>query len=918
MLGRVAQELIDELINCWTGWDYYEEYYLTDLVPLVVRTNGSTQRLKGREKEIVKELRQRLSQKEWEQLPTLIKNHRVGKINKQKEVQNEAEAQEKDEREKRKAEKARQARKDELILTFKHIFESDFLSADANFADALDSELLSNDEYNELKRDFVCGWAAREIQQPLDSEQAAAVAAISGDVQVVARAGSGKTRTLVTRAIFLQKHCRVSPHEILLLAFNKKAAAEMKDRIASTLGEDLPHVMTFHALAHALVHPEENLVFDDMSADQFGYSREVQEVIDEHIRSEEYGDRIRDLMLTHFREDWERIVRGRFQLTMDEFLDHRRALPRESLNGDYVKSYGERVIANALFEHGIQYKYESNFFWDGVNYRPDFKISKGQKRGVIIEYLGLEGDAEYDQMSEQKRQFWAERDECLIELSPRYLEENGEKGFVQLLLQKIRNAGISYQKLSEEEIWGLIRTRALDGFTRTMGTFVGRCRKRDLTPEDLESMITEHTSCSTAEALFLDVGVSIYRAYLQRLVERGKEDFDGLMWRSVSEVQAGQTSFVRNKGKERGDVARMRFVMIDEFQDFSQMFFKLVEAIRSNNPRTQFLCVGDDWQAINGFAGSDPKFFEGFENYFNDPSRCHIRTNYRSPKSVVEVGNALMSGRGQVAESKRVDKTPVKLCRLDEFRPSASEQLRHNGDHETPALLRLIRSFLDRGMDVVMLSRKKDRPWYVNYSKSASRAPDKLAVFLEHIRSYLPEEDHGRITISTAHGYKGLEQSAVIVLDAVERSYPLIHPNWIFLRVFGDSIDRIEAEERRLFYVAATRAKESLALLTEMPSQSPYIKDIRSNIHLTKLSWTDLTPVPSLDSAHLEIRVFNAYDVKNQLKDLKFKWNAVGRYWYKLAMVEGFSFDALLKQSWVRDSVRVEVYSDIGELLHKR
>jgi DNA helicase-4 len=44
----------------------------------------------------------------------------------------------------------------------------------------------------------------------------------------------------------------------------------------------------------------------------------------------------------------------------------------------------------------------------------------------------------------------------------------------------------------------------------------------------------------------------------------------------------------------------------------------------------------------------------------------------------------------------------------------------------------------------------------------------------------------------------------VIVLDAVKRSYPLIHPNWVFLRVFGDSIDSIEDEERRLFYVATT------------------------------------------------------------------------------------------------------------------
>jgi DNA helicase-4 len=91
---------------------------------------------------------------------------------------------------------------------------------------------------------------------------------------------------------------------------------------------------------------------------------------------------------------------------------------------------------------------------------------------------------------------------------------------------------------------------------------------------------------------------------------------------------------------------------------------------------------------------------------------------------------------------------------------------------------------------------------------------DELDRFLEQVRSYLPEPDRGRVTISTTHKYKGLEQSAVIVLDALDRSYPLIHPTWVFLRVFGDTIEALEEEERRLFYVATTRAAGSLAIVT--------------------------------------------------------------------------------------------------------
>ncbi len=787
------------------------------------------------------------------------------------------------------------------------------------FQQPANAVLVTDNDYDELKKSFVREWANRELHQTLDSDQAASVAATEGDIQVVARAGSGKTRTLVTRAIFLQKHCRVSPRALLLLTFNKKAAEEMKGRLTQALGKDLPHVMTFHALAHALVHPEEKLVFDDASADQFGLSREVQEVIDEHVRSQDYGTLIRDLMLAHFRDDWERIVDGRFQLTIDKFLAYRRSLPRESLKGDYVKSFGEKVIANTLFEHGVEYRYERNFRWNGVNYRPDFTIPIGPRGGVVIEYFGLKNDADYEQMTQKKRKFWAERDDwTFLEFSPIDLAQNGVDAFVDTLLRKIQKAGVSYQRLSEEEIWELVRRRALDGFTAAMRTFVGRCRKRNLGPENLESMVAGRRACSKAESLFLKVGVSVYRGYLQRLASGNKEDFDGLMWRSVALVREGQTRFARDKGREQGDVAQIKFVMIDEFQDFSDMFFELVDAIRSVNPGVQFFCVGDDWQAINAFAGSDLRFFTDFARYFRNISQRYIRRNYRSPKLLVEVGNALMDGRGPAAEPERGDSGHVWLCKLDEFKPSAPEEALHSGDEITPAVLRLVRRFLDRGLDVVMLSRRNGVPWYVNYKKATEVLPDALGRFHEHVCSFLPEEERKRVRVSTTHRYKGLEESAVIVLDAVQRSYPLIHPTWFFLRVFGDSIDRIEDEERRLFYVAITRPKNSLALVTETLTGSQYLGDIRRKVRLNSLPWAKLPPMPSLEAKRLEIRVFNAYNVRDQLSTLKYKYESIGEYWKKAVMAEGFSFNALLDQPWAKHNVRVEIYSETGELLHRR
>ena len=140
----------------------------------------------------------------------------------------------------------------------------------------------------------------------------------------------------------------------------------------------------------------------------------------------------------------------------------------------------------------------------------------------------------------------------------------------------------------------------------------------------------------------------MYEAYLDHLKKINEEDFDGLMQRAVYEIEIGKTKFQRKSGS--GDLENLRYVCIDEFQDFSEMFFSLIKAIRQKNENIEFFCVGDDWQGINGFAGSDLKFFQQFPDYFesSEPG-LYITGNYRSHKSIVDLGNHVMNGLGRPA-----------------------------------------------------------------------------------------------------------------------------------------------------------------------------------------------------------------------------------------------------------------------------
>ena len=374
-------QLIDEIIKHWACWDEHEDFYLTQLAPSLVANPGNGD---DKERLILQELRTLLNENEWLALPQLIAERRAGflrqiAIERTRREVHEREKQEaarlaafKREEEERKRlrqdalRKQTEAKRNELLHEIRRRLRSHFLGADSFFRDSC-ADLIPEVDYEQEKISFVTSWIAEntpstkngEKRLP-DDEQVAAIAAVHGHVQVVARAGSGKTTTLVNRALFLLKHCGVAPSEMVLLAFNRKAAFEIRrrllallhegaeaavaadvdrrirevgkhkridrdevetnavDAVATKLNITLPHVMTFHALAYAIVHPEESLLYNGAEGESQGLSRAFQQVIDDHLQMPPFKEQIRELMLAHFREDWDRIVEGCYDKSKDE------------------------------------------------------------------------------------------------------------------------------------------------------------------------------------------------------------------------------------------------------------------------------------------------------------------------------------------------------------------------------------------------------------------------------------------------------------------------------------------------------------------------------------------------------------------------------------------------------------------------
>ena len=155
-----------------------------------------------------------------------------------------------------------------------------------------------------------------------------------------------------------------------------------------------------------------------------------------------------------------------------------------------------------------------------------------------------------------------------------------------------------------------------------------------------------------------------------------------------------------------------------------------------------------------------------------------------------------------------------------------------------------------------------------------------------------------------------------IVFDAVARSYPLIHPDWGFARIFGDNPEKIVQEERRLFSVALTRAVDTLVIFTDGPGKSPFLDDIERQMNLSKLDWAVFSSVASISGNRLVVQIksqpntpfeIGTSAVKDQLKACRNHWHGVNKVWEKSFTVESLNFDVVGQEVWATAACRVDI-----------
>lgn len=735
-----------------------------------------------------------------------------------------------------------------------------------------ETELLEHERENLLRRkaDALAEFIPAKVQP--DAAQARIIASPAKTLRVTARAGSGKTRLLTGLTYFLVKQCGFMPDEILLLAFNNDAAKKLEEDLTDLLKVPaFPGARTFHSFAYGIAQPDQAVISDrgnEIATKQL--SLLVQDIL-RGLADAELLDKIYELFK---RETAETRATGAF-LTGEAAYDFRRDLRRFTLAGQAVKSRGEKFISDFLFEHGITYYYEDDFRWERRVYRPDFKIMTYEKSFVIWEHWAVDPDADhvscsrewpekklrdYQEVARRKREFWKGKEIPLIESSADSCADR--EAFEREITDKLFPYFPDLVRLPKEQLMHKVKEVHLSRLSGWLGQAIQRVQKRGLDAAGLSRELVKHPADTKRETLFLALLEKVFAAYELRLVAEGKTDFDRIFNQALVLLREDPPHTLLVNKQATIDLRSLRYCLVDEAQDLSPQFIDALACLRTLNPRIKLMFVGDDWQAINRFAGSDVELFTDIiTTDFGTCAKPNLATNYRSAREVVLAGNMLMEGQGDLAVAHKESTGLIKLSYLDrvwverrESEPDwvTDEPFRKCGmglEAFFKALYQLAIPDLVAGKTIGVLFRTNQRGGVGldDLAKTFFRLLRRMGWPKEQVDVWQKQKAKGEewITFSTAHRAKGKQWDTVFVVDPHAGSFPLLYADSIELfRFFGDSLEQAEVDERRLFYVAITRAKERLVFLTETrrDEESPYLDTFRELIEEIQIPKTIVNP----------------------------------------------------------------------------
>ncbi len=634
------------------------------------------------------------------------------------------------------------------------------------------------------------------LSQPLTLEQRKAVIVDEEAVLVVAAAGSGKTTTIKSKVAYLVQKGLAAPHEILIISFNKNVQQDL-ERSLSPAYPDL-NINTFHSLGLSILAHAHG---QKPSITEMAESREkLAEYLDSQIK-EIYKDNHSDL--AEFFVSYAKPYRDQFDFNgMGQYIAYVRSVGLITLNGETVKSLEELELANFLYANGIHYLYEQDYEHPVAStkrrqYKPDFFLPE---YGIYIEHFAINKDGKtppfINEQEYLKSREWKilTHQQFRTRLVQTFSHEKRSGSLTENLKKNLLRHGVFFSPLEPAQLLDKLNSSGyISELGILLGTFLNLFKGSLLGIEDLDKRLPKSNADIARAKKFIRIFEQVYSRYQNHLKARSLIDFSDMIRLAAQEL---------SEGHELKDI---KYVLIDEFQDISIGRAQFIKELLKSTGSGKLVAVGDDWQSIYRFSGSDISVMTDFESHFGRHEVRMLSETFRFDQMLESVASRfVLKNTAQIKKKihakNRGDSKSVIL-----WHPRKEDGL----------LLETIAKHIPVASasktSVLILARYNFYRDLLGISELKKQRPDLT------------------ISFSSVHAAKGAEADFTVLVGVKSGRYSF--PSEIaddpLLDLVLSSREHFEhAEERRLLYVALTRTKNTVYVVGDPRAESTFFHEL--------------------------------------------------------------------------------------------
>lgn len=688
----------------------------------------------------------------------------------------------------------------------------------------------------------------------LDENQREVVLTDEDYCLVIAGAGAGKTTTIAAKVRYLVDKKNVDPKQILIISFTNKAVEELRNRINKSLDIPCP-ITTFHSTGNAIVRKQNDqrvnivdsgklywVLMDYFKGNLLKNPRMVNNLI---LFFGSYFDApYEGNDLNAFFESVAKANYSTLKSDLNEYIHEicdMRSKKHVTIANEVLRSKQEVEIANFLYMNNIDYTYEPlypyNIQFSRKPYTPDFIIDQ-DGRVAYIEHFGISESGRNDRYSPDQIEAYKRAIRHKIEIHKQhgttliytYSSYNDGHPITEHLKEQLELNGFSLHPRSNQEIVEKLvsdeESRYIRKLVDLVCRFISNFKTNAYSLSDFSRMANSVKSVRTK--LFLDICQECYLEYQKYLSENNAVDFQDMINESVQLLK---------EVKEMKQKLDFKYIIVDEYQDISRQRFDLTKEL-SQVTDAKIIAVGDDWQSIYAFSGSDITLFTEFIDKMGYGKLLKIVKTYRNAQEVIDIaGGFIQKNASQIKkalESPKHISDPVIIYTYD---PALKKQGMDNRSGANYAIAHAVEVALGQ---------------IVEYNKAEGRGPKSSILLLGRfgfdgygleksglfeyvnrggkVRSVkYPKLD---ITFMTVHSSKGLGYDDVIVINGRNETYgfPAKIEDDPVLKLVTKEDKSIEyAEERRLFYVAMTRTKNRVYFIAPEQNPSEFLLEIKND-----------------------------------------------------------------------------------------